>query len=246
MSRPTDRLYHFDTRVVRATQLTPRMRRITVSCPELAVFHVENGPNIKLYFPLPDGGRASRAYTVRHFRREALELDIDFLLHEPDGAASLWARHAQPGDPLAVMGPRAPLDLAGERQVLLLADLCALPAASALLESLPADTCGHALLAVPAADEVIALQHPAGVSVQWVVADAVDALLPALDALPASQWQDAYLWAAAESGVVKAIRARFIAAGRASRARTRLVGYWKQGLAEHEYHDLRHVEMDEA
>jgi NADPH-dependent ferric siderophore reductase len=82
--------------------------------------------------------------------------------------------------------------------------------------------------------------------VQWVVADAVDALLPALDALPASQWQDAYLWAAAESGVVKAIRARFIAAGRASRARTRLVGYWKQGLAEHEYHDLRHVEMDEA
>ena len=98
MSRPTDRLYHFDTRVVRATQLTPRMRRITVSCPELAVCHVENGPNIKLYFPLPDGGRASRAYTVRHFRRDALELDIDFLLHEPDGAASLWARHAQPGD----------------------------------------------------------------------------------------------------------------------------------------------------
>ncbi|MDC7715855.1 siderophore-interacting protein [Vogesella sp. DC21W] len=246
MSRPTDRLYHFDTHVVRATQLTPRMRRITVSCPELAVFHVENGPNIKLYFPLPDGSRASRAYTVRHFRRDALELDIDFLLHEPDGAASLWARHAQPGDPLAVMGPRAPLDVAGERQVLLLADLCALPAASALLESLPADTCGHALLAVPAADEIIALQHPAGVNVQWVVADAVDALLPALDALPASQWQDAYLWAAAESGVVKAIRARFIAAGRASRARTRLVGYWKQGLAEHEYHDLRHVEMDEA
>jgi len=218
MSRPTDRLYHFDTRVVRATQLTPRMRRITVSCPELAVFHVENGPNIKLYFPLPDGGRASRAYTVRHFRRDALELDIDFLLHEPDGAASLWARHAQPGDPLA----------------------------GALLENLPADTCGHALLAVPDADEIIALQHPAGVNVQWVVSPAVDALLPALDALPASQWQDAYLWAAAESGVVKAIRARFIAAGRASRARTRLVGYWKQGLAEHEYHDLRHVEMDEA
>ena len=57
MSRPTDRLYHFDTRVVRTTQLTPRMRRITVSCPELAVFHVENGPNIKLYFALPGGGR---------------------------------------------------------------------------------------------------------------------------------------------------------------------------------------------
>src|SRR5574343_1615328 len=175
MSRPTDRLYHFDTRVVRATQLTPRIRRITVRCPALSLFHVETGPNLKLYFPLPDGGRASRASTVRHFRRDALELDIDFLLHEPDGAASLWARHAQPGDPLAVMGPRAPLDLAGERQVLLLADLCALPAASALLESLPADTSGHALLAVPAADEIIALQHPAGVNVQWVVADAVDA-----------------------------------------------------------------------
>ncbi len=235
MSSPTDRQYHFDTRVVRISQLTPRMRRITVSSPELAAFHVENGPNIKLYFALPDGGRASRTYTVRHFRRDALELDIDFLLHEPDGAASHWARHAQPGDTLAIMGPRAPLDLAGETHVLLLADLCALPAASALLETLPADSCGTALLAVPAAEEIIALQHPAGVRVQWVVDSAIDALLPALAALPASQWRDAYLWAAAESGVVKAIREHFIAAGRSSRARTRLVGYWKLGQAEQDH-----------
>ena len=232
MSSPSTPLYHFDTRVLRVAQLTPRMRRITLGCAEFALFHVENGPNIKLYFPRPDGGRTSRTYTVRHFRRDALELDVDFLLHEPDGVASHWARHAQPGDPLSMMGPRAPLDLAGEAQVLLLADLCALPAASALLETLPADACGTALLAVPAADEIIPLQHPAGVSVQWLVNPAIDALLPALAALPASQWQDAYLWVAAESGVVKAARQHFVDNGRSSRARTRLVGYWKLGQAE--------------
>ena len=244
MSVPTDRLYHYTARVVRNTVLTPRMCRISLTCPEFSQFHVENGPNIKLYFPLPDGGRTSRAYTVRQFDRATLTLDIDFLLHEPEGAASLWARHAQPGDTLDIMGPRGHLDIEGEKQLLLMADLCALPALSAIVEQLPDDICGHALIAVPDAAEIIPLRHPAGVTVQWVVDPAVDALLAALTALPLASWQDAYLWVAAESAVVKRVREVFTAAGRSSRQRTRLVGYWKQGLPEPDYHNERHVEMD--
>lgn len=246
MPPPSNRRYNYTARVVAKQMLTPRMCRVSLSCPEFAEFHHDNGINIKLYFDRADGSRASRAYTVSHFAPATLRLDIDFLLHEPNGIAADWAERAEIGSSLDIMGPRLHIDMSGSPQVLLLGDLCALPAISRQLARLPADAVGQALIAVPDQHEIIDLAHPAGVKIQWVVDEAVDALLPALAALPPDSWQQAFLWCTAESGVVRRTREYFASHGRPGRANTYLVGYWKQGLDEDSYHGIRHDEMDEA
>ncbi len=49
-----------------------------------------------------------RTFTIRAFRREALELDIDFALHGDGGPASRFANEVKPGDLLAISGPGGP------------------------------------------------------------------------------------------------------------------------------------------
>src|SRR5207244_3437292 len=56
-------------------------------------------------FLLPDGRRPTiRTFTPRRLDPQALELDLEIVVHG-DGAASEWAATAAPGDPAAVSGP---------------------------------------------------------------------------------------------------------------------------------------------
>jgi NADPH-dependent ferric siderophore reductase len=131
---------------------------------------------------LPDELRNPiRTYTVRAVRPERYEVDIDFAVHGDEGPASRWALHAAPGDALAVMGPDA--GYAGEHGgvefrppadagcLLLAGDETAVPAIAAILERLPADTRGEALLEVPYAGDALPLTAPAGVTVSWLGRD---------------------------------------------------------------------------
>ncbi len=108
---------------------------------------------------LPEDVRAvMRSYTLRALRRDTrgrtTGIDIDFVLHgvepgagAPAGPASRWASRAAAGDRVVLLGPavednrairfRPP---AGTDLIVLWADETALPAASAILESLPAGT----------------------------------------------------------------------------------------------------------
>src|SRR2546426_3121875 len=103
--------------VARVQTLSPAMRRITLAGAELAGFAASAPASyVKLIFPepgerepvppSPDGPRAMnmRTYTPRRFDAQALELDVDFVLHGV-GPASNWAEQAQPGQPLLLMGP---------------------------------------------------------------------------------------------------------------------------------------------
>ncbi|MGO4434489.1 siderophore-interacting protein, partial [Paenarthrobacter sp. RAF9] len=112
-----------------------------------------------------------RTYTVRSERLDAVypEIDIDFVMHFDDdghgGPAANWAVAAKPGDALTIIGPNnraAQCTTAGAyggiewrpglaQRVLLAGDETAVPAISAILESLPADMTGHAFLEVPSA-----------------------------------------------------------------------------------------------
>ena len=93
-------------------------------------------------------------YTVRQFRAEAGEIDIDVVLHGDDGPAGAWAARAAPGDVVALWGPRTawepPLRTA---TYLLVADDTALPAVGAILEHLPGDTVVHVVIEVADDDE---------------------------------------------------------------------------------------------
>jgi NADPH-dependent ferric siderophore reductase len=129
-----------------------------------------------------------RTYTVRSERLDAVypEIDVDFVMHfDADGnggPAANWAQQARPGDALTIIGPnnRAAQCRTAEtyggiewrpglaQRVLLAGDETAVPAISAILESLPPYLSGHAFLEVPEAGDFLDLTSPADVEIIWL------------------------------------------------------------------------------
>ncbi|MEU5463251.1 siderophore-interacting protein [Streptomyces althioticus] len=207
---------------------------------------------------LPDDVRAvMRSYTLRALRTDALgrtaEIDVDFVLHgvtaeagasAAAGPASRWAARAAVGDRVLLLGPaiadnrairfRPPEDAS---TVLMWADETALPAAAAVLESLPAGIRAHVWLEVPHAGDVQELPTAADAEITWFVR--VGAAAPegplALDAVGQTALPDAeraYVWIAGESGQVKQLRRHFVRERGVDRRRVTFVGYWRRGLTE--------------
>ncbi|MFJ8155714.1 siderophore-interacting protein [Streptomyces sp. NPDC094468] len=193
---------------------------------------------------LPDDVRAvMRSYTLRELRRDPDEIDIDFVLHgiepgaaTPAGPASRWASRAAAGDRVILLGPavadnrairfRPPADT---DLVLIWGDDTAVPAATAILESLPAGTRVRAWLEVPRAGDVQEVVTAAHAEIDWVVGGTAEAAIRGA-ALPAADHP--YVWIAGESGRVKELRRHFVGERGVDRRRVTFVGYWRQGLTE--------------
>ncbi|MFF6897969.1 MULTISPECIES: siderophore-interacting protein [Streptomyces] len=190
---------------------------------------------------MPDDVRAvMRSYTVRAQRTEpANEVDIDFAVHEDGGPACRWAQHAKPGDRVVVLGP-AVADNTGVRfrlpegadSVLIWADETALPAASAILEWLPAETRARVFLEVPYSGDRTELSTEADATVTWLVRE--EGAPSGLEAIAGAELpgESPYVWIAGESGAVKALRRHFVRERGLDRRRVTFVGYWRKGLSE--------------
>ena len=125
-----------------------------------------------------------RTYTARAIVGEGdrRRLVIDFVLHGVDehgqlGPAASWAADAQPGDEILVLAPRRGLEesfggiefIPGEaRRLLFVADETAVPALASILESLPDDTTGVAVIEVPDATDFLDVRVPAGIEAHWI------------------------------------------------------------------------------
>ncbi|NUR73173.1 MAG: siderophore-interacting protein [Hamadaea sp.] len=117
----------------------------------------------------------------RPHQAQPAEVDFDVALHGVTGPASKWAGEVQPGDELAVYGPDAlyggvhggidfhPPAVLGS--VLLAGDETAVPAIAGILERLPADAQGVALLEVPVSGDRFPIAAPAGMQVTWLPRD---------------------------------------------------------------------------
>ncbi|MFG3162425.1 siderophore-interacting protein [Streptomyces sp. NPDC048232] len=203
---------------------------------------------------LPDDVRAvMRSYTLRALRRDAdgdtVEIDVDFVLHgvEPGaafeaGPAARWAAAATAGDRVLLLGPaiadnrairfRPPEDT---DLVVIWGDETAVPAACAIVESLPAGTRARVWLEVPHAEDVQDLTTAADAEITWLVRDAAGGPEATLTTLRDARLPDAghpYVWIAGESGCVKALRRHFVHERGVDRRRVTFVGYWRQGLTE--------------
>ncbi|MGW3120220.1 siderophore-interacting protein [Streptomyces sp. NPDC001107] len=194
---------------------------------------------------LPDDVRAvMRSYTLRALRREPDEIDIDFVLHTPAGPASRWAARAAAGDRVVLLGPavsdnrairfRPPADT---DLMLIWGDETAVPAVSAILESLPAGARARVWLEVHDAGDIQDLVTEADTEITWLVRDAqgVEGSPMALDALRTTQLSSTehpYAWIAGESGSVKQLRRHLVSERGIDRRRVTFVGYWRQGLSE--------------
>ncbi|KUN28180.1 sialic acid transporter [Streptomyces antibioticus] len=204
---------------------------------------------------LPDDVRAvMRSYTLRALRRDPDEIDIDFVLHgvdpgapTPAGPASRWAARAAAGDRVLLLGPaiadnRAirfrPTDDAD--LVLIWGDETAVPAASAIIESLPAGTRARVWLEVQHAADIQDLMTEADAEITWFVRDqradeGTEGSPMALGALRDAQLpptERPYVWIAGESGCVKQLRRHFVGERGIDRRSVTFVGYWRQGMTE--------------
>lgn len=226
--------------VLRSERLTPHMQRIVLGGPDLHDFaSASPDDHIKLFFPTPAGDEM-RDYTPRRFDREAGELVIDFVVHD-GGPATEWAKRAAPGDTLATGGPRGSRVISGPiRDWLFVGDDSALPAIGRFVEELPAGHRARVLVSVPDAADAQAWDSRAEVQAQWLARDGGDAADPApllealgrLDIAP-----DCFVWAAAEGGVGRRMRAHLLERGHSPKW-MKIAGYWVKGEANASVKDL--------
>ncbi|MDR6572971.1 NADPH-dependent ferric siderophore reductase [Curtobacterium sp. 320] len=193
----------FPVRVAAVTSLTPHFVRVTLTGDALAEFSsVGLDQRIKIVLPIPGHGFTDlpdgedwyaawralpdavrnplRTYTVRSFRPDARELDIDFVAHGDTGPASRWVSECRVGDELRIVGPAVPsspaelptgaaeFDPGAANRILLAGDETAAPAICAILEALDVATVGHVFIEVPTDADRLPVSAPAGVEVRWI------------------------------------------------------------------------------
>ncbi|CAM3898692.1 Vibriobactin utilization protein ViuB [Vibrio aerogenes CECT 7868] len=253
---------------VRKTYLTPHFVRVTFTGDDLKGFPSdENGAAIKVFFPnqqsgtlelphwegdqivWPENKPASRAYTIRYYRPETNELDIDFVVHGTESPGSGWAMRCQPGDQLGLAGPGQKPALPVADRYILAGDLTALPAMSAVLESLPEDAVGHALIEIDHPEDQHALTHPAGIDVRWLVRHPEHMPYPLIDAVQSAgvpQGMTVSAFIAGENRTVIACRKFMIETFQLTKKNMYAIPYWRRGKSEEKYHDERHEIMDET
>lgn len=186
------------------------------------------------YLTLPSGTRpVIRNYTVRAFRPESLELDVDFVVHGTDGIAAPWAAAVEAGTEVAFIDQGCGWNPApGTDGVLVVADESGLPAAAGILRDLPRDATGHAVIELFDAADRQPVDAPAGVDVHWVVRDAGAvpgaAVLPALEGLSFDS-STVYGFAVGESSVATGARRHLVSERGLPKNHVTFCGYWKLG-----------------
>jgi NADPH-dependent ferric siderophore reductase len=242
------------TSVVRVVDEHPHLRRITFRGGDLDGF-APLGPDTFLYVLLPPPGRSELTidrgfswetvgdmpeadrpvgayYSVREWRPDTKELDMLFVLHGDEGPASAWAQRAAVGDPVALWGPRtayAPPPTTTE--YVLVVDETGLPAAAAIIESLPPGTPVRVFAEAGPPGERQQLPDRDGVQVTWLDREGAEpgttSLLEDAVRAAAPPAPTAYVWGGAESRCITAVRRYVRREVGLAREQVSLTGYWR-------------------
>jgi NADPH-dependent ferric siderophore reductase len=184
-----------EVRIVSAENVTPRMRRLVVSCEDAARFDTADGLHVRLLMPPKDrptlwpktrsDGRVAwpegedeifvRYYTIRRVDLQRKEMTIDFVVHDDCGQSdgrrmpgTKFGMSAQPGDRAGLLGPGAG-GMPRARDLLLFGDETALPVIARMAEMATPDMRIEAVIEVADAAEEQALASSAGFfSVRWL------------------------------------------------------------------------------
>jgi NADPH-dependent ferric siderophore reductase len=221
--------------VITVGDLTPRMRRLTLSAPSLRGWKPRPAQDVEVLLADQTGRRVKRRYTIRNARPSVGEFDLDALLHGtgPSPGAK-WAASARPGDAVDFVGPRGRLELTDADWHLFVGDESALPAIVELVEALPSEQAATAVLEVGDATDELPLCRPGGgeLGTHWVHRGSAlpgrpDLLAAALSRLPA-QAGTGHGYLLGESRAMVALRPRLREHGLADAA-IYLKGYWNLG-----------------
>lgn len=242
--------------VARVANVTPKMRRITLTGEDLAGFTSSGfDDHVKLFFPRdgeteptvptlgPDGRvlvdesarPIARDYTPRRFDAAANELDIDFAIHEA-GPATRWALTAKKGDRIGVGGPRGSFVISDDFDwYLFVGDETALPAIGRRLEELRVGARAIVLAEVEGMAERQIFDSAAFVTTIWLHRDAGQPGTTTLmdDALRGLELSDGdgFVWVACEIETAKRLRRILVEHHRHPKVWLKAAGYWKRGAA---------------
>jgi NADPH-dependent ferric siderophore reductase len=154
--------------VTGAAQLTPHMRRIELTAPELDGFSYAPGQDVMLLVAAEGTRPVRRRYTIRHLDPGRRLLTLDVVLHG-DGPGERWIRAAAAGDRVEGIGPRGKITTAPAADWhLFMGDESALPAIFSMTESLPGDSVVTVVIEVPDADDEQELSAPARSRLTWL------------------------------------------------------------------------------
>jgi NADPH-dependent ferric siderophore reductase len=165
----------------------PRMRRIVFVGNDLQRYDRDDQLHCRLIFQPRDatvltwprldhrghvvwpGGTKidSRVYTIREIDISKGEISIDFALHDSAGPATIWAKQAEPGDIVGILGPAAHGPKPASFYVLA-GDETGLPGIARILERLPPDVKGFALIEIDSDADQLPLRPPEGITIQWL------------------------------------------------------------------------------
>jgi NADPH-dependent ferric siderophore reductase len=215
----------FLTTVVDVRTLSPRMRRIVLSAPEIAGRDWPLACDIAVVLAGPAGREVRRRYTVRSSAGDQLVLDA--VLHGP-GLGSSWAQSVEPGQQVTFFGPRGELPLPPAGWLVALTDEAGLPAIGALADAAAAAGRNLQVLAEIAEDSE-RYPLPPNAEVRWLTRDGRPAgtpelLLGALDQLRPGPGPG-YAYLLGESRAIVAVRDELSRFG-LGRSEVYAKGYW--------------------
>jgi NADPH-dependent ferric siderophore reductase len=191
--------------------------------------------NWQQYEEMPEAERPEGAYySVRAWRPVERELDMWFVLHGDEGASSAWAMRAEPGQPVALWGPRRAFDPPeATGSYLLVTDETGFGAVCAVIDDVLAVDAAAVVTVIAEVDGTEnRIEFPAGanVSVAWfdregappggrpLLVDAVSDLdIPA----------DVYAFGAGESRRITHVRKYLRQVIELSAEQVSMTGYWR-------------------
>ncbi|MEV6971435.1 SIP domain-containing protein, partial [Hamadaea sp. NPDC051192] len=199
--------------VVSVEDITPRFRRIVVDAPTFFDGkQIEPACFVRLWAPDPEhpGREHQRGYTVVDPDPELRRFSLDFVLHEPSGPASSWARSAAPGDAIQLSywaSPHFTVPDPAPDGYLLIGDAASVPGINAILATIPPKTPVVVLLEQHDEDDLAipVYAHPQ-CTVSWLPY-AGDAGVVAA-AIGTQDWSNWYAWVTGETTTAKLARAR--------------------------------------
>ena len=244
----------FLTEVAAIRDIHPHLRQITFRGGDLDTF-APAGPDTFLYLLVAPPGRTELGidqsftweaharmpeedkpvgayYTLRRWRPDTCELDILMVLHGDAGPASAWAMRAEPGETVALWGPRTayhPPD--GSEHLVLVADETGLPAVAVILEQMPPGTTAHVVAEVDNGTEHQALPSSPDIEVTWLHRHGAEAGTTSLvgDHVRTLRRPEraTYVWGGGESRTMTAVRRHVRDTWGLDREAVSLVAYWR-------------------
>lgn len=238
--------------VVGARNITPKMRRVTVACDDVAHFsdgglHVrllippkdrmpiwpQTGIDGRIHWPRGEDALIVRAYTIRNIDLSHGQMDIDFVVHDGESVpGASWALGARPGDRAGLIGPGGG-GVPQSRNLVLAGDETALPAIARIAAAMPADARLQILLEVENAEEEQPLFTAAKHEITWFYrmgrpAGTTGTLEGAVREIVTRSDPSTYIWTACEQSEARAIRNFMKTDIQFDRTRFSVAAYWQR------------------